>query len=80
MTKHPRLQPIGQRDPHLERLAKYQADFLMAEDALRSLPFAAVLEVVEAVIEARPDVDAKALEAFANRIGRRAHMEGRKDA
>ena len=80
MTKHPRLQPIGQRDPHLERLAKYQADFLMADDALRSLPFAALLEVVEAAIEARPDIDAGKLEAFANRMGRRAHMEGRNNA
>jgi len=78
MTTHPRLRPIpGQRDPHLEHLAKYQADYLMAEDALRDLPFAALLHVVEAAIEARPDVDAAKLEAFANRIGRLAHMEGR---
>lgn len=79
MTKHPRLRPIpGQSDPHVARLAKYRADYLMATDALRDLPFPAMLEAFQEVLEARPDVDPETLEQFANRIGRRAHMEGRK--
>ncbi|EDM71074.1 hypothetical protein RAZWK3B_16795 [Roseobacter sp. AzwK-3b] len=81
MTKHPRLQPIPDaRDPHLEGLAKHTIDYAMAEAALRDLPFDMALHVFEAVIEARPDVDADALEHLANRLGRRAHMEARHNA
>ena len=49
----------------------------MLQEAMQSLSFADILDEVEAAIEARPDVDAQLLEGFANRIGRRAHMEAR---
>ena len=72
------IKPIpGQNDPHLERVASQAAALRMLQEAMQSLSFADVLDEVEAAIEARPDVDAQLLEGFANRIGRRAHMEAR---
>jgi len=72
------IKPIpGQTDPHLARMASQAAALRMLQEAMQSLSFADVLDEVEAAIEARPDVDAQQLEQFANRIGRRAHMEAR---
>ena len=77
MTKPLRLQPIpGQHDPHLARIASQKANSIMATDALRDLPFAALLDVVEAVIEARPDVDGPALEKHSDRLRRIAWKNG----
>lgn len=79
MTKHPRLRPIpGQSDPHVTRLAKYRADYLMATDAQRDLPLPAQIEAFLEVLEARPDLDARLLVELEHRVGRLAHMEGRK--
>jgi len=74
------IKPIpGQKDPYLARVASQAAALRMLQEAMQSLSFADILDEVEAAIEARPDVDAQLLEGFANRIGRRAHMEARND-
>lgn len=45
---------------------------LMATDALRGLEFAALCDVVEAAIEARPDIDVDRLSDLAQSLDRRA--------
>jgi len=85
LDKHPYLRPIpGQNDPYLARKASEVAEVeaqentrCMALDALDGLPFPAFLEVFEAALEARPDIDPELLEAFSNRVGTMAHMKGR---
>ena len=52
---------------------------LMATDAMRSLPFQALCDVIEAHLEAMPhdQIDPARLDNLANKLGRIAHMAGR---
>jgi len=76
--KHDRLKPIpGQHDPHIERLARHSSAAAMLVDASAALDFDALCDAVEAAIEARPDTNPQRLEALANTLGLRAHLEGR---
>lgn len=61
-----------QRDPYMEKLLATKANSIMATDALRGLDFIALCDVVEAAIEARPDVDQKRLAELARTLDRRA--------
>ena len=49
----------------------------MALDAMAQLHFCDLIHIVASHIEARPDIDPKALETFANEIGLFAHMKAR---
>jgi hypothetical protein len=55
------------------------ATAMMATDAMRSLPFDDLCDVIEAHIEAMPhdQIDAGRLDRLANRLGRIAHMAAR---
>lgn len=52
---------------------------LMATDAMTSLPFAALCDVIEAHLEAMPhdQIDADRLDDLSNKLGRIAHMAAR---
>ena len=69
--KHARHIP-GLDDVHLAKLSRHKTCALMATDALRGLEFHALCDVVEAAIEARPDIDQARLAELARTLDQRA--------
>jgi hypothetical protein len=57
---------------HAQRYERAGPTAMMATDAMQSLSFAALCDVLEAHIEARPDIAPDRLHDLGNKFGRRA--------
>lgn len=65
------------RHSHAQFAERNGTTALMATDAMSSLSFAALCDVVEAHIEARPDITPEQLHNLANKLSRRADIAER---